>query len=230
MGRRLASTLPDKWFADDAVILPRLLGGMGAAWAAVFDLIAAVQRQTRVLTVDGEFLDLAAADFRSARFQRRDGESDALFRARLLPIFREKVTRASLVARLVAVTDNVPQVFEPMRPADTGGYGVAMGYGVAGRYGSALMHNEMLIQVARPAGQGIPLVAGYGTPAGGYGVGRAVYAGLADAAPHVTDADIYEAVADTIPAGAIAWVSLTGNITGGLAPIGQFQVGVNAIL
>ena len=67
---------------------------------------------------------------------------------------------------------------------------------------------KLFVRVARPVGAGIPRVAGYRTGAGGYGVGAVMWGALSDAAPHVTDADIYAAVADVIPAGAVAWVRL----------------------
>ena len=213
---RLRVVMPDRWFEGPTHVLDATLQGMGATWAAVFDLIAAVARQTRLLTVEGAFLDLAAGDFRPATFVRRPGETDDHFRARLLPILREKVTRAALIVRLQRLTGHTPWVFEAARPADTGGYGVACGYGVAGRYGSLLMGNQALIQLQRPSGQGVPNVAGYGISVGGYGVGSIAYSRLDDALPHVTDQDIYEAVADVMPAGSIGWVALTGAAAGGV--------------
>ena len=214
--QRLRRVLPTGWFPDTAPALDTLLQGLGQGWADLYAMLTTVQTQTRLTTVQGAFLDLAAADYRGAGgLMRRGGEPDAAYRARLLPIFRDRVTRPALIARLKTLTGNAPVVFEPTRPGDTGGYGIACGYGVAGGYGSLVLPDQFFVTVQRPAGAGIPLVAGYGSPSGGYGVGRAVYGTLASELPHVTDMDIYAAVNDVRPAGSIAWVALTGAAIGG---------------
>lgn len=205
---RLRAQLPRRWFPDDAPVLTALLSGLSATWVDVFSKLGYISRQARLRLVSDGWLDLASADYRGTNLIRRIGESDLLLRARLLPIFRDKATRASVIARLLALTGNVATVIEPTILADTGGYGIAMGYGVAGRYGTLNLPFQSFIDVGRPVGSGIPLVGGYGSSNGGYGAGAIAWSRLSDQAPHVTDADIFSAVADTIPAGSIAWVRL----------------------
>lgn len=127
--QRLRAVLPARWFPAVATALDGILAGMGTAWAAVFGQLMFVQKQTRLATVSGGFLDMAAADYTAARVVRRAYEGDDQFRARLLPLFRSKGTRAALIARLTQLTGNVPVVFEPADVTDTGGYGVALVYG-----------------------------------------------------------------------------------------------------
>lgn len=214
MVQRMRRVLPVEWFSDDAPILTGLLSGLGAVWASIYALIGGVGLMTRLATVNGPFLDLAALDYRATTLQRRAGESDTAFRGRLLPIFVDKATRAAVIARLKALTGHTPTVFEPSRPADIGGYGVAMGYGAAGAYGSLSLPYQCFIQVDRPVGAGIPYVSGWGSSVGGWGVGSIEWGSLSQEAPHVSDADIYAAVADTIAAGTIAWVALGGSSVG----------------
>lgn len=226
---RIRSTLPAKWFPDSSPNLVALLTGMGSAWSLLFAQLSYANVQTRLLTVSDGFLDLAARDYRGTGFVRKGAESDANLRARLLPIFRDKATRAALIARLLQITGNVATVFEPSRPADTGGYNVAMGYGVAGAYGSLILPGQVFITIARPLGQGIPNVSGYGSGAGGYGVGAIAYAQLAAEGPHVSDSDIYAAIVEVLPVGSIGWTALAGTPVGGNAALDQFLLGFNTL-
>ena len=45
---------------------------------------------------------------------------------------RERNTRNAVISVLTDLTGRTPLVFEPSRPADTGGYGIGTGYGVVG--------------------------------------------------------------------------------------------------
>lgn len=228
--RRLRAVLPAGWFPDVTPTLDALLQGLGQGWADLYAMLGTTSIQARLLTVQGSFLDLAAADYRGAGgLLRRAGESDTLYRARLLPIFVDRATRAAMTARMLTLTGNVPTIFEPTVPSDTGGYGIACGYSVGGGYGSLVLPDQFFVTVQRPSGAGIPSVAGYGSPSGGYGVGAIEYADLSMELQHVTDADIYAAVNDVRPVGSVAWVALTGASLAGTAPVGQFIVGVNTV-
>lgn len=129
IANRLRSLLPARWFPDpgSAPTLEAVLGGFGSAWAAVFGQILFAQAQTRLRTVSGGFLDMAAADFRGTALRRRPNESDDKLRARLLPVFREHATREALGARLLRATGTTPWIFEPSCPADTGAYSAGPG-------------------------------------------------------------------------------------------------------
>ena len=227
MARRLRAVLPDRWFADETPVLFALLHGFGAIWAALYQQIAFVVTQSRLATVSGAFLDMAAVDYKGAAFLRRLNETDTQFRARVLPIFRDKVTRAAVLARLLDLTGNPAIIIEPSRPADTGGYGIACGYGAGGAYGSLVTPNQFFVQATRPAGQGLAGFGGYGGP-GGYGAGMG-YGDITQELPHVTDADIYEAIDATRPLGSIAWTALAGSGAPAPAPLGQFVLGENTL-
>lgn len=149
MAGRLRLTLPAGWAADRAPLLDALLGGLGAAWASMYELLRQVRLQSRLATVTGRFLDMACQDFFGGRFGRRAGEVDGQLRARLLRAMRrEHGTRAALIAA-ASEAGYAAVVFEPARPADTGAYGVAAGlaWGLAGGWGSLSMPLESLVTV-----------------------------------------------------------------------------------
>lgn len=135
-------------------------------------------------------------------------EGDADYAARASrEILRPRATRAAL-EQILTDEGAVPfRVFEPARPADTGGYRVGgVGYGLAGGYGSLRMPYQALVDARRPVGAGLPGLGGYGDGLG-YGTGGA-YGTLADLRGGVTDAQLYAAVASVLPAGVTAWVRL----------------------
>lgn len=200
---RLRAVLPARWFADDTPVLDALLAGLADAWVRLHALLDAARRQMRLRTAEGAFLDLAARDFMGQRLARRRGEPDSLYRPRLLAALqRSRATRSAVEAALQDLMGATPIIFEPTRPADTGAYNVASGYGVAGGWGSLSLPFQSFVTVRRPRGQGVAEVAGYGT---GGPLARVTDATIAGA---VTDADIMAAIADTLPAGSIAWTRI----------------------
>ena len=122
MQLRLRRMLPARWWADEAPVLDGLLLGLGTALAAIYGLIAYARQQTRLATAAAPWLDLAAQDFLAGRLQRRPQEADDAFRVRLLAAMqRPRATRGAVVQAVLRVTGGTPWVFEPRRPADTGG-------------------------------------------------------------------------------------------------------------
>jgi hypothetical protein len=227
---RLRAMLPDRWFADASPILDALLKGLGTTWASSYAQLQGVSQQSRIATVSGSFLDMAALDYCGALFLRHKNENDDAFRHRIQSfIFRRKVTREALIAAVGDLTGHFPVVFEFTQPSDTGGYGAGCGYGLAGGYGSLVLPYQCLVVAKRPSGAGIPKVAGYNAPAGGYGLGLIEYGTLADELPHVTDQEIYNLISETIPAGTAAWVRLTGASIGGYADLGSFFLDSNSL-
>ena len=204
---RLKSLLPGGWFADPTPVADGVLSGFAALFTSANDFISFARLQTRLRTATGGFLDLAALDYFGGGLARRAGETDAPYRARLLAqLFLEKATRRGLSRALETLTGRAPVIFEPARPADTGGYGVACGYGAAGGYGSLLMPYQALVTAYRPAGQGVPLVAGYGSSTGGYSTpSRASYASIGQVTGPVTDASILALIDSVMPAATVAW-------------------------
>jgi hypothetical protein len=217
--RRMLVVLPRGWFSDPApapqtpTLLQAVLSGFGVAWEAIYALVAQVQTLTRIATVFGSFLDMASVDFFGSSLPRRPGEPDAQFRLRVQQeMLRPRATRAALSLVLTELTGRAPIRFEPVRPADTGGYYAesggyhsgALAYSVAGGWGNLGLRHNSFITVQRPLGGGIPLLAGYGT--GGY----LFYGDTSMVETPVTDASIFAAIVGVLPAGHIAWVRIDG--------------------
>jgi hypothetical protein len=213
---RLKSLIP-RWFGDGATVRDAVLQGLAWASSFIYSLITYTRLQTRIKTATDGWLDMIAADFFGASLVRAANQSDASFRARIIiTLFRERATRWAIISVLKDLTGRTPLVFEPTRPADTGGYGVAgAGYSVAGGYGSILIPYQAFVTAFRPVGIGIPNVAGYGGSAGGpgpggYGVASQVeYASMSMIIGAVTDADIYAAIDSVKPAGTAVWARIS---------------------
>jgi hypothetical protein len=206
---RIKALLPFRWFPDSTPVLDALLSGPAWALAQIFALIQYAQLQTRIATATDGFLDLISYDFFGTSLLRRLQETDNAFRTRILAtLFRPKATRQGMIDALVNLTGRTPIIFEPARPADTGGYGVACGYGVAGGWGSLQYPAQAFITAFRPAGSGIPNVAGYNSSYGSYGGGFSMWASLAQVTGAVTDADIMAMIDATKAAGTRMWVRL----------------------
>ena len=205
MQLRLRRMLPARWWADEAPVLDGLLLGLGTALAAIYGLIAYVRQQTRLATATAPWLDLAMQDFLGGRLPRRPQETDDAFRVRLLAAMqRPRATRGAVEQAVLRVTGGTPWMFEPRRPADTGAWNLGcLGYGTAGGWGSLGLPAQVFVVVERPRGTGCALLAGYGTG------GIVTYAGLAQIGAQVPDAEIFAAIADAMPSGAVAWTRLT---------------------
>ena len=205
MSLRLRRMLPARWWGDDTPILDGLLLGLGSALSVVYGLIAYARQQTRLATASAPWLDIAAQDFLGGRLQRRAQEGDDAFRARLLAAMqRPRVTRDALAAAVLRVAGTKAQIFEPRRPADTGAWSTgSLGYGVAGGWGSLALPAQVFVIAERPRGTGCALLAGYGTG------GIVSYGGLAQIGAQVPDNEIFAAIADAMPSGAVAWTRLT---------------------
>ena len=210
LARRLRELLPAQWFGDDTPNLDAVLQALGESLAFAHRVIDYADHQTRVMTATHGWLDLVAADFFGDGLPRRPGQSDRSYRALIVAnLMRERATRAGLARMLRDLTGQEPVIFEPTRPDDTGAYSVLGGYSVAGGYGSVRLPRQVFVRVSRPAGSGIPRAAGYMTPAGGYAVAsRLQYATTQMVADRVTDADIYDAIERTKPAGSIVWTAI----------------------
>jgi hypothetical protein len=206
---RIKALLPFRWFPDSTPVLDALLSGPAWALAQIYALIQYAKLQTRIATATDGFLDLISYDFFGTSLLRRLQETDSAFRTRILAtLFRPKATRQGMIDALVNLTGRTPVIFEPARPLDTGGYGVACGYGVAGGWGSLQYPAQAFITAFRPAGSGIPNVAGYGSSYGSYGGGFSMWASLAQITGAVTDADIMATIDATKAAGTRMWVRL----------------------
>lgn len=209
---RLKALLPNGWFRDETPVLDTVLNGIASALSAAYGLIQYARLQTRLGTATDAFLDLISLDFLGDTLPRKSGESDAAFRARIrAALFPEKATREGMRRTLLALTGREPIIFEPARPKDTGAYNHGtLAYGAAGAYGSLALPAQAFITAYRPTGQGVPEIAGYGTPHGAYNVGgKFAYVSRDMIAGAVTDADILAAIESTKPAGTRMWARIT---------------------
>lgn len=231
MASRIYAVLPGRWFPplEEAPILSALLTGIGTGWSFCFGLLDVARMQARLATASGSFLDMISADYFGVSLRRQARETDDAYRARIANgLVADHATRAALINTIRGLTGHNPTVFEPMRPADTGGYGSrgnptvggGLGYGVAGHgYGSLTMAFAFFVDVHRPNEvSSLAAVSPYGRggrppqaigSSGGYGAGALEYLDLASFETGVSDADILAAVVASIPAGVVAWIRLT---------------------
>jgi hypothetical protein len=212
MAARILAVLPAGWFAEAAPVLGSVLAGLAATWTTIQGMIETVGTETRVASVTGSLLDLAASDFLGNTISRRNSEADAAFRTRVqAEMVRERGTRAALISALTDLTGQAPVVFEPARTTDTGGWsggGTSNGfaYGMAGGWGSLALPFQAFVTALRPQN---PVAAGAAGWNGGcgYGAGPIEYAAGAVTGP-VSDAAIYAAAAAVMPANGIAWMKI----------------------
>lgn len=210
---RLSALIPTSWFPQGLTpFVSAAIAGIAAALSPIYALLAYLRLQTRISTATDGFLELIAADYFGDKLPRLAGQLDPSYRAAILAgIFRERGTRRGVVLILEQLTGRTPKIFEPMRPADTGGYRTnALFYGQVGAYGSQLLPMQALVIAYRPLGTGIPNVAGYGIPVAGYDVGsQSEYASLDMLSETITDDDIYAAVNSVRPTCATLWVGIS---------------------
>jgi hypothetical protein len=211
--KRLKAVLPNGWFSQDSTpVLDGFLSGIAWALALIYSLAAYAKLQTRIMSATDGFLDLISYDFFGDNLPRKFMESDSAFRSRILAeLLLQKATRYGLIRALQILTGRTPWVFEPARPADTGGYNTnSMGYGVAGGYGSTLCPYQAFVVAYRPIGQGIPNVGGYGSSVGAYGTpSQLEYANPSLIQGNVQDSDIYAAISSVAPEGTIVWTRIS---------------------
>jgi hypothetical protein len=210
---RLKASLPLRWFgttSDSMPIVDALLTGVAAALSFIYSLYTYAKAQTRIKTATDGWLDLIAADFFGTAIVRTFGQADAAFRNIILAnMFRARGTRQSVIDVLTQLTGHAPVIFEPGRPADTGGYDVGgCAFDLAGGWGDILVA-QAFVTAYRPLGQGIPLIAGYDISAGAYDTGsQAEYISSDMYAGAAPDSSIYAAVNSVRPVGVTVWVKI----------------------
>ena len=212
---RLRGVLPTHWFPDSAPLLDAVLNGLASSWTWIYGTLQYVRAQTRISTATDIWLDVIALDFFGDSLARWPNQEDSVFRGRIQRnLFRERGTRAGVIAALQYLTGQVPTVFEPARATDTGGYGsltypaTGLAYGATGGWGSLALPFQCFITAYRPVGTGIAFVSGWGGNGGGYGEGALEYADLDMIQGQVTDQSIYATVADALPVASIGWVNI----------------------
>ncbi len=224
---RLKGALPIGWFEDSTPVLGSLLNGIATALAWVYTFYIYAVQQSRIATATGVWLDLVAYDFLGETFLRKLGETDSSFRARIrAQLFQPRATRDAMSRVLTTLTGQVPLLFEPQRPADTGAYGAPnCGYRVAGGYGSMRLPAQAFITAFyQPNSTGLPNVSGYGSPAGGYSrASRIEYLARSEIG-QLGPSDIYAAVVATKAEGVEVWVAVKPR------PLATYYLDVDFIL
>lgn len=209
---RLQQLIPQSWFPVGAAPLrDGLLTGIANTLSFIYGLLGYLRLQTRIATATDGFLDLIAADFFGTAIFRAANQTDDSFRAQIIAnILRPRGTRPAVSSLLQQLTGRAPIIFEPRRPADTGGYGQgALAYNTAGGYGSLQFPYQSFVTVFRPVGQGIPSVAGYGIPVGAYSTGSLLEYATSAFINGISDADLIAAIESVRPAGYTIWVRIS---------------------
>jgi len=79
---------------------------------------------------------------------------------------------------------------------------------MAGGWGSLLLPLQFFVTAFRPAMPGVGMLAGYGIPSGGFGVGVIGYVDLAMLPGAIDDADIQTTLSSLLPMNAVAWLRI----------------------
>ena len=189
-----------------------------ATWC--FDLVAFARAQTRLATASGPFVDLIGLDFLGLGIARQIGQNDAGYKARITrEIFRERNTRAGVLAAVADLTGAQARMIELWNPLDCGGYDTGfLGFDAIGRWGSIGDAPQFLISTPQPVGAGLPNVGGYDNGLGGYDTGAEEFGDISLMTGSVTDQDIYNTINATRSAGVVAWVAI------GLKPEARLDV------
>jgi hypothetical protein len=181
------------------------------AWAgsAIYSENAYVQLQMRIATATDKNLDAIAIDFFGINgLPRNSGENDTSYRSRILnAIMRPATTRNAMNEALTYLIGTSPIIFEPERPADSGGYTVGGGgYCVAGGWAHYLPY-QCFITVPGSIISSIANIAGWGIPTGAWNTpSYEVWEG-SEEFNIATDATvIYQAINSTKPEGTTCWV------------------------
>jgi hypothetical protein len=194
-----------------APIRDAVIGGLASQAAFSYSQIQYAIQQARIKSSTGPFLDIISQDFFGGNLPRAPGESDASFLQQILVnLFAPKQTRAAIVEAVENLTGGSATIVEPWNPLDWGGYGIGVnGYGIGLGYGSLRLRDQVFVTVS-PSGQGIPNVTGYGFPEAGYGAGNGIseYADISEVTGSVTDAQIFQTIANTVAEGVTAWVDI----------------------
>jgi hypothetical protein len=194
-----------------------MLAGAAAGQAWAFQVLAFVMQQARISTATGFFLDAAAKDFLGNTLPRKPMETDDAYRARIrYSIFRPRATREAIRQALFDMTGYEPVMVEPWRPQDTGGWGAGSYWGAMGAWGNEKLPHQAFITAYRPLPPtgSFAGLAGWGTLAGGWGVGNAYWSNQSVTASSVNDEDIYNTVQQTKAFGTDVWVRIINPPTG----------------
>jgi len=205
---RLQALLPAGWFSDKSPVLNCLLSSCTLSLSWCYSLYAYARCQTRISTASDSWLDIAARDFFGARLMRDEGMSDNELRRKISKsLFCERGTRQAITVSVKGLTGLAPTIIEPLRPADTGGYGIpAMGYGMAGRYGSRAIPYQAFVIAHRSVKSGATDDSPENETSYISSHPDAENGDITISSGKATDAQIYAAIAAVKMLGTIVWV------------------------
>jgi hypothetical protein len=235
---RVKRLIPFRWFQWAAPLRDAIVGGLSDCAAKGYSFILYTRQQSRLATATGIWLDILCYDFLRRHLLRR-GTSDTVFRNTIqATILQERVTRKGMNAALTALLNIPPFIFEPWSTNDAGAYNTGnFAYGMAGGWGSLQLPGQVFIKVSRVGigPSGVPNVAGWfrgqgSIGVGGYGQGAIEYVSGVTPTIGVTDADIYQIIANTKPTGVTCWVQIGTEFVIGQAPAIIPQGGIGPFL
>lgn len=201
---RLVSLLPPSWFRNASAEVRAALACAAESHSFVYQLNQYARAQGRLYSSTDGFVEISSLDFFGVRFPRRASESDQSYASRVrAEIFRPRVTRAAVSQALSDLTGYAPVIQEPANPQDTWGWDAS--YWDLGQWGSTNNNNQFFVTAYRPAGGGIKNIPGW---EGGYWDQTLVWVDQTLVTAPVTDAQIYQVVAQTVAAGETAWVQI----------------------
>lgn len=209
---RLKRLMPNGWFGPDGSFpaVEAALAGLGAAFARVYALYAFAKLQTRLATMTGGWLELAASDFFD-NFKRLRGEIDPRYGRRLrLEVFRDRNTRNAIDRAVYDLTGQHPDVFEAWRPGCCGGLDTpSFALDITGRLGDLTPRFETIISIPQPQNFGIPNWPGLDVSLAGLDANFALVSDddIIGAGP--TTADILAALERVRTASHTYWVNFT---------------------
>lgn len=189
---RVRQLLPAGWFPnppssgeeEKAPVLNALLQGFGSVFSWVWELINETDKQTRLSTMTGAFLDMFAADFFGTGMPRKQGESDDEYRKRIQEaLFPSLGTRPDVENTIQYEVGRAGRVIEPRNATDCKGLGSLASSAIGGGYG-------------------------YGVPALRYGSREVPFQLFAQLPTGDTDkpsAQTLTRISAVMPAGTIAW-------------------------
>jgi hypothetical protein len=232
---RVKRLLPRGWFSYVAPYRDAIIGGLADLGAWSYTIVSFARSQSRLATAYGVVLDIYVYDF-LGRFLPRQDLNDNTYRALArATILQERVTRAGMINALTVLNGTIPVVFEPWNTYDTGAYSSrvsgsrygSMGYGVGrGGYGNMRLPAQTFIRLQRGNPSGVPMVAGWGDPPGGFGAGAIEFAGPESLLSGVTNTMIEDLIDKTKPTGSLVWLNIGGTVPGFRRP--AIFNGVNA--
>lgn len=211
MHGRLRKLIPPGWFSEDSPFLDAALEQCAAGLSRCYALYRYARKQTRLLTASDGWLDLSAYDFFGHQLRRWTGEKDEGYCRRIQnSLLRESGTRKAISESLLHLTGQAPDIFEPQRPLDTGGYNMPVnGYGHAGRYGSVMLPYQAFIQITMPPLDMHSSIAGYHCMPSGYSSKAwGAYMRAETVNRGLEEKSVFSAISSAKAEGTLIWVRL----------------------